>query len=395
MDPGHPTIPYTGPYNPDFVFNHSVTEDVLDTHSEKPLSIPNVSKDKLKSKSDVKKPVELLKPHKELTDHYFPGPLAPDKFPYKVTSMFSDPANETHYVSGVINKIVSQKNHSIDRPQFVSSNPHSDMPNLGFSLAPSNEGNISPVGANSQSNFAIGLFHRDSIPLKSDAVDPNVILPTVSKKKTTSNVPFAINAEKSKPPPPMTLDRPKQDQKTPETSPEQLYLLNLQHPDLIHLDHIPSQNPTLYEQIPQQIPDQKQSLKNQVQSYFGTSSSASKKTTKPQIFAQKNPSGQTTYHVYTPDIPNTPQQIEELLAHIEQHDSNPGPFQHYPGQSAIPHNVPNEPAPALPLHIDAHIPHSGLTHPFAAQTPNQSGSFLITRRDNAHHILTAIMIVAF
>ncbi|XP_020280700.1 putative epidermal cell surface receptor isoform X2 [Pseudomyrmex gracilis] len=371
MDPGHPTIPYTGPYNPDFVFNHSVTEDVfhLNAHSEKPLSIPNMSKDKSKSKSDAKKPVELLKPHKEITDHYFPGPLALDRFPYKATSMFSDPANETHYVPGVMdsNKIISQKNHSIDRPQFVSLNPHSDMSNLGFSLAPNNEGNISPLGINSQSNSAIGPFHRDSIPLKSDSIDPNVILPAISKKKTTSNVPFA---EKSKPPPPMTLDRPKQDQKTgPETSPEQLYLLNLQHPDLINLDHIPSQNPTMYEQIP----DQKQSLKNRVQSYFGTSPSASKKTTKPQIFAQKNPNGQTTYHVYTPDIPNTPQQIEELLAHIEQHDSNPGPFQHYPEQSAIPHNVPNEPASTLPLHIDAHIPHSGLTHPFAAQTPNQSG----------------------
>ncbi|XP_076234014.1 uncharacterized protein LOC143178952, partial [Calliopsis andreniformis] len=110
--------------------------------------------------------------------------------------------------------------------------------------------------------------------------------------------------------------------------------------------------------------------------------SGAKKPAKPHVYAQKSENGQITYHIHTPDIPNTPQQIEELLAHINQHDPNPGPFQHYPGQPAIPHNVASDPQLTMPLHIDDHISHSGpthLNHPFAAQTPNQSGSSLITQ----------------
>ncbi|XP_046814595.1 putative epidermal cell surface receptor isoform X6 [Vespa crabro] len=174
--------------------------------------------------------------------------------------------------------------------------------------------------------------------------------------------------------------KPKQGQRNPEQeiAPDELYhLINIQHPGLIQLDHGPPQGHSGIYNLHQQIATQKRPSTNQIQtSYFGTPPPVAKKTGKPHIFTQKSENGQTTYHIHTPDIPNTPQQIEELLAHISQHDPNLGPFQHYPGQPAIPHNIPTGPQPSLPLHIDAHIPHSGLTHlnhPFAAQTPNQSG----------------------
>lgn len=390
MDPGHPTVPYNGPYSPDFLSAHHNVEDLfhLPVHSEKPISIP---KEKSKSKSDSKKPVESLKPHKEMIDQYFPGPLAPDKFPDKATSMPTYSVNENQHAPGSSNKWApSQKDRPSDHAQFIPLHPQPDTSSPGLSFAPSNGENISPVNFNKQyDNSAVGLPYQGSIPLKPDSIDPNVVVPP--KKKTVPSNPFIV-AEKSKPSS-VLPDRPKQGQRNPdrETLPEQLYhLINSQHPGLIQLNHTPPQSyPGLYE-LHQQISSQKQPPGNRVQqpAYFGTAPTAPKKT-KPHIFAQKDENGQTTYHIHTPDIPSTPQQIEELLAHINQHDPNPGPFQPYPGQPAVPHNVPNGgPPPNPPLHIDAHIPHSGLTHlnhPLAAQTPSQSGSFLIIRRNNVQN----------
>lgn len=390
MDPGHPTVPYNGPYSPDFVPTHPTVEDIfhLPPHSEKPISIP---KDKSKSKSDIKKPVEPVKPHKEMIDQYFPGPLAPDRFLDKTTSMSPYLVNENQHIPSSMNtnKLPPQrKGHPIDQPQFIPLNPHRDTSGLGFSFTPNNRENIPPIGFNTQfDNYAVGPPYRGPVPLKPDTSDPNIVVPMVPKKKTMPSDPF-VDVEKSKTTP-ILPGRPKQGQRNPdqEILPEQLYhLINLQHPGLIQFDQVPPQGHSGLYDLHQQISGHKQPSNNRAQSdYFGTPPSAPKKATKPHIFAQKNENGQTTYHIHTPDIPSSPQQIEELLAHISQHDPNPGPFQHYPGQPAIPHNVPNSPPPTLPLHIDAHIPHSGLTHlnhPFAAQTPNQSGSFLINRRNN-------------
>lgn len=389
MDPGHPTVPYNGPYSPDYLPTHPTVENVfhLPAYSEKPMSTS--PKDKSKSKSDSKKPVEPVKPHKDVIDH-FPGPLAPNRFPDKVTSTSSYSVNENQHAPGPLspNKLPpQQKGHMIEQPQFIPLNPHPDMSGPDFPyVTNSNKGNIPPGGYNGQFDHSTGPSYRGPVPVKPDAIDPNIIGSPVLKKKPSD--PF-IDTDKSKPLP-VLPGRPKQGQRNPEQEilPEQLYhLINLQHPGLIQLDQAPPQgHPGLYD-FHQQISGQKQPPNDRGQSdYFGTPPSAPKKATKPSIFAQKNENGQTTYHIHTPEIPSTPQQIEELLAHISQHDPNPGPFQHYPGQPAIPHNVPNgPPPPTLPLHIDAHIPHSGLTHlnhPFAAQTPNQSGSFLITRRDN-------------
>lgn len=391
MDPGHPTVPYNGPYSPDFVPTHATVEDIfhLPTHFEKPILTP---KEKSKSKSDSKKLAETVKSHKETSDQYFPGPLAPDKFPDKITSMSPYSINDSQQVSGSSNpnKLSSQrKDQSIDQPQFIPLNPHSDTLGSKFPFTSKNGENVPPVNFNSHvDNPTVGSSYRGPVPLKPDVIDPNIIIPTVPKKKPMLTDPI-IDAEKSKP---LSIlpTRSKQDQRNPnqEILPEQLYhLINLQHPGLIQLDQVPSQgHPGLYD-LHRQISGQKQLPNNRMQSeYFGTPPTVPKKVTKPHIFAQKNENGQTTYHIHTPDIPTTPQQIEKLLAHISQHDPNSGPFQHYPGQPAIPYNVPNDdPLPTLPFNIDAHVPHSGFTHlnhPFAAQTPNQSGSFLITRRSN-------------
>ncbi|KAK2581716.1 hypothetical protein KPH14_002201 [Odynerus spinipes] len=388
MDPGHPTVPYNGPYNPDYKPTYPTVDDIFHLSSPTEKLVPLI-KEKSKLKTDLKKAVEPLKPHKETiaSEQHFPGPLSPDKFPDKVISVPIQPSMDNQYVHGTIkpSKLppLQKAGNNVDQPQFIPLNPHRDSSDGStYSFVPNNRENIPPSSFNTHfDNSAAGPPYRD-IPLKPDSIDPNVIVPTTSKKKLPIGDTFPDAIDKIKPLPPAALPgRPKQGQRNPEQeiAPEELYhLINIQHPGLIQLDHGPPQGHSGIYDLHQQILTQKRPSTNQIQtSYFGgTPPPIPKKTGKPHIFTQKGENGQTTYHIHTPDIPNTPQQIEELLAHISQHDPNPGPFQHYPGQSPIPHNVPTGPQPSLPLHIDAHIPHSGLTHlnhPFAAQTPNQSG----------------------
>lgn len=375
MDPGHPTIPYNGPYNPDYKPTHPTIEDVfhLTPHSEKPLT-PTKEKAS-KTKPDAKKPVEpIAKPHK---DDYFPGPLAPDKFLNRGNPIN---ANENHqFIPGPLNpnKLppVQKVGHGAGQTQFVPLGPQQGTVGPGFPITSiNNEQAVQQVGFNEpplDNPAAVGPPYRGPMLNGPDTVDPNVIVPVSPKKKTSPNDGFDVEKGKLSG---GLAGRPKQGQRNPEQEilPEELYhLINLQHPGLVRLEHGPPEgHPGLYD-IHQQISGQKPTANNQIQpGYFAPTAAGPKKATKPHIYAQKNENGQTTYHIHTPDIPNSPQQIEQLLAHISQHDPNPGPFQHYPGQ-------PGGPTDTLPIHIDDHIPHSGLTHlnhPFAAQTPNQSGS---------------------
>ncbi|XP_015171957.1 PREDICTED: putative epidermal cell surface receptor isoform X3 [Polistes dominula] len=376
MDPGHPTVPYNGPYSPDYKPTHPTIDNVFHVSSQTEKLIPLI-KDKSKSKLDSKKPVEPIKTH-------FPGPLSPDKFPDKIMSVPMQPNMDNQYIHSTIkpNKLpIFQKGvHNVDQPQFIPLNPHQESDSSSFSFVPNNGENIPPSSFNAQFDESVaGPPYHDSIPSKPDSIDPNVIIQMNSKKKTQIGDHFS-DIDKIKTLTPILPGKPKQGQRNPEQeiAPDELYhFINIQHPGLIQLDHGPPQGHSGIYNLHQQIATQKRPSTNQIQTgYFGTPPPLAKKTGKPHIFTQKNENGQTTYHIHTPDIPNTPQKIEELLAHISQHDNNPGPFQHYPGQPPIPHNIPTGPQPSLPLHIDAHIPHSGLTHlnhPFAAQTPNQSG----------------------
>ncbi|KAI4477074.1 hypothetical protein M0804_013075 [Polistes exclamans] len=376
MDPGHPTVPYNGPYSPDYKPTHPTIDDVFHVSSQTEKLIPLI-KDKSKTKLDSKKPVEPMKTH-------FPGPLSPDKFPDKIMSVPMQPNMDNQYIHSTIkpNKLsIFQKGvHNVDQPQFIPLNPHQESDSSSFSFIPNNGENIPPSSFNEQFDESVaGPPYHDSIPSKPDSIDPNVIIQMNSKKKTQIVDHFS-DIDKIKTLSAILPGKPKQGQRNPEQeiAPDELYhFINIQHPGLIQLDHGPPQGHSGIYNLHQQISTQKRPSTNQIQTgYFGTPPPLAKKTSKPHIFTQKNENGQTTYHIHTPDIPNTPQKIEELLAHISQHDTNPGPFQHYPGQPPIPHNIPTGPQPSLPLHIDAHIPHSGLTHlnhPFAAQTPNQSG----------------------
>lgn len=346
MDPGYPTVPYSGPYNPDFISSHPTVENVfhLSPHTEKPTPTP---KEKSKSKSDSKKPVELIKPYKEAIDH-FPGPFSPDRFPQKVTSL-PHPMNENQHIPDLLNlKKSQQKDHSIQINSHAENIPSADFDEQ-------------------LTNFTRGLPYQDTIPVKPESIKPNIIIPMVPEKKLTSNNPY-VDVEKPSP-----SNRPGQDVKNTEqnTLPDHLYhLINLQHPDSSYqLDHTLSQgHPSLYDQT---------SSQKQPSGYFETPSSTSKKV-KPHIFAQKDENGQVTYHIHTPNIPHS-SQIEELLEYINQHHSKSEPSQHYSGQSAVTHNTPSSSSPLLP-HTNTQILHSGFTHlnlPSAAQTSNQSGSFLI------------------
>ncbi|XP_076235441.1 putative epidermal cell surface receptor isoform X2 [Calliopsis andreniformis] len=265
MDPGHPTIPYNGPYSPDYKPTHPSVEDVfhLPPHTEKPPP----PKEKAKSKADAKKPVEPhSKPHK---DDYFPGPLAPDRFPDKNLPVLVH-SNDNQHLPGPVNpnKLPSpQKPIPTDQPQFIPLNPHQDV-GPGFAFAPTNGQNIPQGSFHPQFDNAGPLYH--GAILGHDNVDPNVIVPVNPKKKTPPSEAFDI--EKGKPP--MGLPgRPKQGQRNPEQEilPEELYhLINLQHPGLVQLDHGPPQgHPGLYD-IHQQISGQKHTAVNQIQSgYLG------------------------------------------------------------------------------------------------------------------------------
>nr|XP_033324101.1 putative epidermal cell surface receptor isoform X2 [Megalopta genalis] len=364
MDPGHPTIPYNGPYNPDYRPTHPSVEDVFHLHQPQVPEKP--AKEKAKMKSDAKKPVEpIVKPvpHK---DDYFPGPLAPDKFPDKSPPLPYPVEPPGHALPLPVNSNKLPKaGIPTDRPQFIPLSPHQNV-GPGFAFVPTIGQNV-PQNSLNPPLDPTGPPYRG--PVLQDSLDPNVIVPLSPKKKTSDQ-------EKTKVPPQGLPGRPKQGQRNPEQEilPEELYhLIDLHHPGLVQLDRgPPDAHPGLYD-IHQQIAGQKQSNTNQIQpGYFAGPAAGPKKPAKPHVYTQTNENGETTYHIHTPDIPSTPQQIEELLAHIAEHDPNPGPFQHYPGQPAIPHNGPSGPQATLPVHL----PHSGLTHlnhPFAAQSPNQSG----------------------
>ncbi|XP_015598008.1 putative epidermal cell surface receptor isoform X2 [Cephus cinctus] len=384
INPGHPTVPYNGPYSPNYKPTQPSVEQLfhLPSHPEK-MAPP--LKDKSKSKADSKKAVESIKPHKEVIEQQFQGPFAPDKLadrPQTNNQVHSN-IRDNPLMPGTVNPNElppSQKGgHVADEPQFIPLNSQPGSSGPPFVFSPNNGEHIPPTRFDVQyQNHEAGPPYSGPVPLRPNLNDPNFIVP-ISPKKKISIADHFVDENKSKPP--LILpgkSKPGQRNPDEEILPEDLYhLINLQHPGLIQLGQSPPQGHQGLYDLHQQISSQKNLPNNQVPpGYFGPPPPGPKKPIKPQIFTQKNENGETTYHIHTPEIPNSPQQFEELLAHISQHDSNPGPFQHYPEQPAITHNLPNGPPPPLPSHIDAHIPHTGLTHLnhlFAAQTPNQSG----------------------
>ncbi|XP_051166564.1 putative epidermal cell surface receptor isoform X2 [Leptopilina boulardi] len=347
MDPGHPTIPYNGPYNPDYKPTDPSVEELFDLYPHSEKTAPPL-KEKSKPKSDSKKPVDPVKPHKDTVEQFL-GPFAPDKFP--------------------VNK--RPKEEHPEEPQFIPLDTH-DHSGPVFDFSPTNGENIPPDHFNSQfENPAVGPPYRG--PGKIEHNDPNLVIAPPKKKDSSNDV-------KSKPT--GTGIKPNQKNQVPNNSDDEQYHPFIhtlsQHPGLIQLDHgPPTGHQGLYD-LHQKIVGQKNPPVNQIPPYFNGNNDPlpPKKGIKSQIFTQKNENGETTYHIHTSEIPNSPQQIEELLlSHISQ-NPNIGPFQHYPAQQGIPHNVAGHNSPSLPIHPDEHIPQSGLTHlnhPFAAQTPNQSG----------------------
>ncbi|XP_011307744.1 putative epidermal cell surface receptor isoform X2 [Fopius arisanus] len=334
----HPLIPYyNGPYNPDFKPTESSIEEIFGLSTHAPERSNHV-KDKSKSKSDTKKPVEPLKPHKEVPEqqvHNFPGPLVPGKFPTT-----KDPSS------------LSQKNpnkpEKNTEPQFVPLD-HNNPPEYSFS--PSNGENIPPT-------------HFDPNHFDNSEVGPPYISTNGSKKKIPQGIDSFVDDFKGKSP-----GKGKSGQRKPEQEilpDDLLHLINLHHPGLTQLDHPPAQgHPGLYE-FHQQISNQGESPGNQIQPNYFNPPGDNKKP-RPQIVAHKNENGETTYHIHTSEVPNSPHQIEELLAHISQHDSNLGPFQQYPNAPAIVHNYHNGPPP--PPRIGPQLTNSGvvthLNHPFS------------------------------
>lgn len=402
MDPGHPTIPYMGPYNPDFKPTQPSVEELfhLPSHAEKAPPI----KEKSKSKSDSKKPVDSFKSHKDGIADQFPGPLAPDRFPDKPHPSekpslppLSRPVNP--------NKLPGLSKDHVEQPQFIPLNVHDHVSGPTFDFAPSNGENLPPSHFDTLlENPAAGPPYGDGPPIGSrpeSSNDPNNVVPSAPKKKVPGSDIYP--SEKGKPSssglPPKRPDLAVPSRNPSENIPDELYhLINLQHPGLIQLNHgPPNAHPGLYD-IQQEIASGDNKAPAPVPSppnYFGPVKS---KPGKPQIFTQKDENGQTTYHVHAAEVPNSPQQLEELLAHIAQHDPNNNPYQqHYPVAGQQPTNVP-APQPGLPpqqqhpLDVDSSLQqqqqqvvqaggvpvHLG-PHGFVAQAPpapGQSGSFL-------------------
>lgn len=380
MDPGHPTMPYMGPYNPDFKPTQPSVEELfhLPGHVDK---VPPI-KEKSKSKSDSKKPVDVFKPHKDTIDQ-FPGPLAPDRFPEKIyppekptLPPISKPINPNLAVPQSPNKLpgLSKGGDHVEQPQFIPLNVHDHVPGHGLDFTPSNGQNIPPTHFDTLlENPAAGPSYGS----RPESVDPNNVVPTESKKKLPGS--DIYSGEKGKQPTKRPTPRP-------ESIPDELYhLINLQHPGLVQLDRAPtSSHPGIYD-IQQEIAGgngsgEKAPPVQVAPNYFGATGAPPRKGAgygKPQIFTQKDENGQTTYHVHTAEVPNSPQQLEELLAHIAQHDPSNNPYQHYPvgqqQQQQTPIDV-SQNAAGVSTHLGPH----GFV-PQAPTGPGQSGSFSESR----------------
>lgn len=382
MDPGHPTAPYVGPYNPEYKPTQPSVEDVfhLGSHEKVPST-----KDKNKSKSDSKKPVDAFKPHKESSDQ-FPGPLAPDRFPEK-----PHPPEKPIYPSQIPlspnvpqnpNKLPGPNKGGVpsdhaEQPQFIPLNPNDHIPGHNFDFTPTNGENIPAT------HFDTILENPAAGPpygARPEPADPNNVVPSSPKKKIPGSDIYP--GEKGKP----NSKRPDIPQRIPhpETIPDELYhLINLQHPGLINLNNgPPNGHPGLYDLQPEIANGAGGEKVQQPQvppNYFGPGGLPPKKGGahgKPQIYSQKDENGQTTYHVHASEVPHTPQQLEDLIAHIAQHDpsggNNPLYQGHYPvGQPTQQLGVNQGAAPPPPL-----PPHLG-PHGFVPQPPpGQSGSLL-------------------
>ncbi|XP_014206439.1 putative epidermal cell surface receptor isoform X2 [Copidosoma floridanum] len=391
MDPGHPTAPYIGPYNPDYKPTQPSVEEVFHlspSHVEKTPSI----KEKTKSKSDSKKPVDAFKPSKEVVDQ-FPGPLAPDRFAEKVhpsekptlppplvrpnNPNLANPQSPNK-LPGLNKGSSPTSNHAVEQPQFIPLNIHD------HDFTPSNGENIPPTHFDTLlENPAAGPPYGGHIGtgLRPDSADPNNIVPSTASKKKIPGSDIYTN-DKGKGLPPKRPDVPPRQ----EVIPDELYhLINLQHPGLINLDRgQPGNHPGLYD-IHQEIGSGTEKP-HAPPPYFGQVVIPPKKGGKPQIYTQKDENGQTTYHVHSSEIPNSPQQLEELLTHIAQHDPHNNPYQQYPvnqQQPGVPLQRP--PPPALSPHgVDletsqvsqnaAGVPAHIGPHGFVAQAPLPPGA---------------------
>ncbi|XP_044013505.1 putative epidermal cell surface receptor isoform X2 [Aphidius gifuensis] len=413
---------YNGPYNPDYKPTESSVEELFHLPERNPEKMAPPLKDKSKSKTDMKKPIEPFKQHKEIIeqqltphDHYnhhhhhqqqldnnhniddeddedenesddkelpinsqsFPGPIAPNKFPINQNYPNGKETDGSHVPSSKYPNKHSTPSKKVNNneQQYVPFNNQHD--NSGFSqFSPNNGDNIPPT------RFDPNTFENTDIG-------------TSYSKKKTPPIDIYNNDENIKIKPSLP-GKIKQNQRKPEQEILPGDLLNIfhnQHPGLTQLDLPPAQgHPGLYE-FHQQISNQKDVPINGISNGFfnpppppppsssSASSASSSKKPRPQIIAQENEDGQTTYHIHAPDIQNSQSHLEELLAHISavEQNSKQGPYQQqYPNrqqQQQINNNYPNGPPPPPPR-----IENNGdtyLNHPFAIPTPNQSGN-----RDN-------------
>ena len=181
------------------------------------------------------------------------------------------------------------------------------------------------------------------------------------------------HGEKGKPLPSQKV-RPEAPPRNPSPEDELYHLINLQHPGLIGLDRAPNSGHAGLYDIQQEIANGEKPASQLPQAppnYFIPGGLPPKKGAahgKPQIFTHKDENGQTTYHVSAAEVPNTPQQLEELIAHIAQHDPNNKDPYH---QQGIPQD--SEPSSQGPIGVSANIgPHGFIAQ---APQPGQSGSF--------------------
>ncbi|XP_011504664.1 PREDICTED: putative epidermal cell surface receptor [Ceratosolen solmsi marchali] len=389
MDPGHPAIPYMGPYNPDFKPTQpSVGElfHLTENFEKTPI------KEKIKSKSDSKKPVNTIKILKENIDQ-FPGPLPANHFFENIYSsnkstLSSPPISMSQSPNKLpeLNKGNPLSDH-IEQPHFIPLNVHDHTSVSTFDFTPSNGENIPSVHFGVQlENSAAGPPYGDLIGLRPELLDPNNVVSSVSKKKISN--PNTYTNEKSehsvvqvsKHP-----DTPPQNPNPPTIHDELYHLINLQHSDVVQSDYgSTNSHSDLYGIHKKIMGTDKLSVSQARPIYFGLNAIPPKKSEahgKPQIFTQKDENGQMTYHVHAADVPNSPQQLEELLAHIAKHDPSNNPYQqHYPVHQESMHL--QGPPPSLTAHnIDSLQIQQGATdltphidsHDYVARAPPGSG----------------------
>ncbi|XP_046750839.1 putative epidermal cell surface receptor isoform X2 [Diprion similis] len=441
MDPGHPTSqhttvtaipltsasptppPYHGPYDPNFVLTQPSTEDIFRltprTHV-KANHLIQVPKDKLKSRTESKKPIELMKPTNDATATgdvtRFAPPITPEKYENssqliptldKILPVSATKGSQDAPATATATTHVSPSDQKTNYTPFTH---HLRAPNL----IPATLLNDEVAVPHFQNHRETTIYRGTSPPTQAASTTtaakfdgPKTVAPydhwnddpqSATRVSVTDNR-FHLD-HSTKPSRVVYLGNPMPNQLSygpgilhPNTRnlPEELHsLIKLRHPGLVRLEEYPhGGDQNLYDTVVD----------------LGAGAEGQRGDDgvlyRPGSLQYFNPREITEtggeYDVpQSSELPSGARQhIEKLLLHVGKKDPNPGPFQRYPGgegpilrsgpplHGSVPLSLPqdsgqftrlNHPFSGTTIVHDTHsFPVSGLDHGLPSGFPIQGG----------------------